>query len=77
MLGRRDVLDLLAGIKSAGRTILFSTHIPEEAERMCDYLLIISEGRLIAEGKIIDVLKKAGSENLEDAFISLLKLERV
>jgi sodium transport system ATP-binding protein len=74
ILGRREVLDLLATIKSAGRTILFSTHIPEEAEKICDYLLIISKGQLIAEGTPYEILTKSGTDNLEDAFIKFLKL---
>jgi sodium transport system ATP-binding protein len=73
ILGRRDVLDLLVKLKSASRTIIFSTHIPEEAERLCDYLLIISRGQLLAEGSPSEILMKSGVGNLEDAFIKLLK----
>jgi sodium transport system ATP-binding protein len=73
ILARREVLDLLATIKSTDRTMLFSTHIPEEAEKLCDYLLIISKGRLIAEGTPSEVLEKTKTDKLEDAFIKILK----
>ena len=73
ILSRRDVLDLLVALKSAGRTILYSTHIPEEAERLCDHLMIMLKGQLIAKGSPCDILKKSGASNLEDALINLLK----
>jgi sodium transport system ATP-binding protein len=75
ILSRRDVLDMLATHKSAGRTILFSTHSPAEAQALCDCLLIVSNGRIIAKGTTCEILTKSGTDNLEDAFITLLKYD--
>jgi sodium transport system ATP-binding protein len=75
ILARRDVLEMLATLKCAGRTILFSTHIPEEAKKLCDYFLVISGGRLVAEGTFSEVLIMAKAEDLEEALVKILKRE--
>ena len=44
--------DLLAEYRSLGRTILFSTHIMEQAEKLCDHICLISDGRTVLEGEL-------------------------
>jgi len=49
-------LDLLKGIvlrmREAGKTVLFSTHIMEQAEKLCDYILLINKGRTVFDGTL-------------------------
>jgi ABC-2 type transport system ATP-binding protein len=67
------VKDLLRGLAERGKTIFMSTHILEIAERMCDRIGIINNGKLIAEGTINELREKAKDKtaNLEDLFIDL------
>ncbi len=55
---------------NAGRTVFFSTHVLEVAERLCDRIGIISHGRLIACGTMNE-LRGQGSESLEKIFLEL------
>ena len=48
--------------KAAGRTILFSTHLMEQAEKICDRVCIIARGRRVLEGALGEIKREAGSE---------------
>ncbi len=67
------VKDLLRALADKGKTIFMSTHILEIAEKMCDRVGIINEGKLVAEGTIAELKGKAKdkSANLEDLFLEL------
>lgn len=47
---RRRIWDLVSGIKEGGKTVLLTTHLMEEAERLCDRVAVIEHGRLIELG---------------------------
>lgn len=53
------------------KTVLLSTHIMSEAEILCDQAVIINEGKLVASGKVQDIIKNTKAKNLEDAYIRL------
>ena len=55
---RRNLWGLIERIKSRGKNILLTTHYMEEAEILCDYLIIIDHGRIIAEGTPKALLKQ-------------------
>lgn len=52
------IKDVLLELKDAGKTILFSTHVMEQAEKLCDYVCMIHNGHSVIDGKMADV--KAG-----------------
>lgn len=56
-LGRRLVRDLIQDLKSAGRTVLFSTHILSDAESLCDRVALLAGGELRAQGRLDEILK--------------------
>jgi ABC-2 type transport system ATP-binding protein len=68
---RRAVWKLLAELHQNGKTIILSTHYMEEAERLCDRIGIIDQGRLIAEGTPEELRQRYSKVNLEDVFIHL------
>jgi ABC-2 type transport system ATP-binding protein len=79
---RRNLWDLIKGIRDAGTTVIITTHYMDEAEYLCDRVAIMDEGRIIALDKpdeLIDELLATGFEkqketkgaNLEDVFINL------
>jgi len=66
--GRRDLLDLISGLRGAA-TVILSTHVLDDAERTCDRVAILAEGRLIEEAALSDLLTRhaAPSYRLEAA----------
>jgi ABC-2 type transport system ATP-binding protein len=57
-VGRRDVRDLIANLRSTGTTVFMSTHILSDAESLCDEVAILAGGRLAAMGKITSLLSE-------------------
>jgi len=55
--------------RDAGRGILFSTHIMSEAERLCDRIYLVNEGRIADSGTLAEILSRANCDNLADAFL--------
>ncbi len=55
--GRRDVLDLIAALR-AETTVLFSTHVLADVERICDRVAILDHGRLVVEGELAGLLDR-------------------
>ncbi len=53
---------IIVDLKTAGRTILFSTHIIEHAERICDHVCILARGEKVADGTMAEVKQVHGSE---------------
>ena len=52
--------EVLAGYKSRGKTILFSTHVMEQAEKLCDHVCLISKGRKILDGELKAIKERLG-----------------
>lgn len=55
---RHMIWSLVHQMKRSGKTILLTTHYMEEAERLCDELIIIDHGRLLAQGSPVDLIKQ-------------------
>jgi ABC-2 type transport system ATP-binding protein len=53
--GRRDVLELVAGLRGT-MTVIFSTHVLADVERICDRVAILDRGRLVIEAALVDLL---------------------
>ena len=69
----RSVTDYLQKLKEEGKTVIISTHIMSEAEKLCDRLGVIISGKKVAEGTLAEVLEQTGTNDLEDAFFELYK----
>jgi len=55
-IGRREVRDLVLSLRAAGRTVLFSSHILQDAEMICDRVAILERGRLRSVGRLDDMI---------------------
>ena len=72
VIARHDLWEVIRSLK--GRvTIILTTHYMEEAESLSDRIGIMREGRLLAVGTVEELKEKAGTENFETAFVSLVK----
>jgi ABC-2 type transport system ATP-binding protein len=69
---RRDTWDLVRRVRDAGVTVLLVTHFMEEAERLCDRLVIIDAGTIVASGSPAELIASVdGAQSLEDVFVAL------
>lgn len=73
VLVARALLDTVAELRDQGKCIVFSTHIMREAERLCDRVAIMHEGRILAEGTLDQLRQEHGQEDLEDLFFDLIR----
>lgn len=71
--GRRDVLALVRDQAAQGRTVILSSHIMGEVERVVDRAGVVAHGRLVAEGTLPEILAQTRATNLDDAFIALVE----
>ena len=69
------VRDLVAALAAEGKTILYSSHVLDMVERVCDRALIIHEGRLIADGSLESLKASTQRGSLEDVFRQLTHAE--
>lgn len=67
----RLIKDLLGQLRSRGVAVFLSTHILEIAERMCDRVVIINKGTIVAAGTLAELRGQGQSGSLEDIFLSL------
>src|SRR5260221_6292626 len=61
-IGRREIRELIAGLRDAGTTIFMSTHILSDIESLCDRVAILRGGRLAATGNLDELLSSAGEK---------------
>ena len=59
-------------LRDEGKTIIFSTHIMSEAEKLCDRIAIIHQGRILALGTLEEHRQATGQHYLEDIFVHLV-----
>jgi ABC-2 type transport system ATP-binding protein len=67
---RRELWATFHRLAGAGSTLLVSTHVMDEAER-CDRLLLMREGRILAEGTPAELVARSSAASLEGAFVAL------
>ena len=60
--------DVVVELARSGRTVLFSTHIMEQAEKMCDHIVIISRGQKVVDGTLAEVKREDGGRHVAVAF---------
>ena len=71
----RRVRELVRKLGEEGRTVIYSTHQLNEAEQVCDRIVIIHNGTLRADGSPSDLMDETNTKSLEDAFVSLTQDE--
>lgn len=72
IISSQIILDFIKEEKKRGKTILYSTHYMEEAENICDYVLMINKGVVVKEGTPDRIKKDTKTTNLRDAFFSII-----
>ena len=73
-IGRKEILDILSAVKEQ-TTVVFSTHILSDVERICDHIAFLHEGQIALTGTIDEVKRIKRNENIEIEFLYLRDLE--
>jgi sodium transport system ATP-binding protein len=68
----RNLRDMLRALKAQGRCILFSSHVMQEVAALCDRVVIIGRGCVLADGTPRVIRERSGTETLEEAFLQVL-----
>jgi ABC-2 type transport system ATP-binding protein len=69
---REDLWTLFHGLADQGTAVFVSSHVMDEAER-CHRLLLMREGRIIADGSPAEIKDKVGADTVEDAFLAIVR----
>ena len=72
VMATRSLREFLRQLKSEGRCVLFSTHIMQEVAALCDRIVIIAQGRVVAEGSAAEIQEQAHEQSLEEAFMKII-----
>jgi sodium transport system ATP-binding protein len=67
----RETLRLLSSPEGGAKCIVFSTHIMQEVEHLCDSVVLVSQGRTVATGTVAELLAQTGQQEFEEAFVRL------
>jgi sodium transport system ATP-binding protein len=73
VLTARTVIQFIRDCRARGKTVIFSTHVMSEVEKLCDTIAIIHNGRIVAEGTLTQLRERAGRQDLEEVFIHLVE----
>jgi sodium transport system ATP-binding protein len=68
----RSLRELLRTLRGEGHCVLFSSHVMQEVSALCDEVVVIASGTVIASGPPAAIAARAASGALEDAFVSLI-----
>jgi sodium transport system ATP-binding protein len=71
----RGMRDFLRRLRAEGRCVIFSSHIMQEVAALCDRIVVIAHGRVMAEGTADELRAQTGEQNLEDAFVKVIGSE--
>ena len=76
VMSTRAVRDIIRRLRDDGRTVLFSSHVMQEVSALCDTIIVIARGKIVASGSPAELREQTGKENLEDAFVALAGLSQ-
>ncbi|UNK42513.1 ATP-binding cassette domain-containing protein [Luteimonas sp. S4-F44] len=71
----RAMREFLLKLRNEGRCVIFSSHIMQEVAALCDRIVIIAKGRVVAAGTAEELRARYGTQNLEDAFVRAIGSE--
>ena len=75
VMATRAMREFLKRLKREGRCVLFSSHIMQEVAALCDRIVIIAKGKVVADDSPQALRDRTGESNLEDAFVKLIGSE--
>jgi sodium transport system ATP-binding protein len=71
VMSTRALRALILRLKQNGKCVLFSSHVMHEVAAVCDRVVVIAGGRVVASGTTDEIVRNTGTSTLEDAFVEL------
>ena len=68
----RTIIEFIRECRERGKTVIFSTHVMSEVEKLCDVIGIIHNGKLLAEGPLAELRRKHSENDLEEIFVKVV-----
>ena len=68
----RTIIDFIRECRERGKTVIFSTHVMSEVEKLCDVIGVIQSGKLLAEGSLAELRERYHQHDLEEIFIQIV-----
>jgi sodium transport system ATP-binding protein len=68
----RAMRTIIRRLRDEGKCVLFSSHIMQEVSALCDHIVVIAKGRVVANGTPTELRQRTGQANLEDAFVAAI-----
>ena len=68
----RNLREMLLALKGQGRCVLFSSHVMQEVAALCDRVVIIGHGKVLADATVQEIRERSGTATLEEAFLQVL-----
>jgi len=75
VMATRALRQFMQRLKDEGRCVLFSSHIMQEVAALCDRIVVIAHGRVVADESPDVLREQTGEANLEDAFVKIIGSE--
>jgi sodium transport system ATP-binding protein len=72
VISARTIVAFIRECRDDGKTVIFSTHVMSEAEKLCDTIGVIHDGRLLAEGSLAELRARYGHTDLEEIFMRIV-----
>jgi sodium transport system ATP-binding protein len=76
VMAARTIVRFVRDCRARGKTVIYSTHVMSEVEKLCDVIGIIHGGRLLAEGTLAGLQAKYGEEDMEEIFVKAVGGEK-
>src|SRR5271169_6538393 len=73
VMAARTIAGFIRECRDQGKTVIFSTHVMSEVEKLCDHIGIIHDGRLLTEGTLPELRARFGIQDLEDLFVKVVE----
>ena len=71
VMSTRAIRGLIRQLRAEGRCVVFSSHVMQEVAAVCNWIVIVASGCVVAKGTPADLLSTTGMDSLEDAFVAL------
>ena len=71
----RAIVKFVRECRDRGKTVIYSTHVMSEVEKLCDRVGIIHDGKLCAEGTVAELRAKHGEQDMEEVFVKIVGME--
>ena len=68
----RTIIEFIRECRDRGKTVIFSTHVMREVEKLCDEIGVIQSGKLLTEGTIEQLRQRHGENDLEEIFVKIV-----